>query len=196
MIHAPKLPKNLRISHGSHDNYGEGSCALEWVDLLDRKRRGERILKSTKLTDSPACTCPVIAAFVRTWNDGFPDSEEGDTDRKRLIGPLLLPMLDTSSTREVETQRAWMATDWLARVHAPAFLELAGLGEHARQLRGLAPLVDDASAGAAQASLSAARSAAESAAVEALAPTVATIQKSAQALVLEMCVVGRGGEGT
>lgn len=66
-----RLPKTLVIARGCHSSYGNGACALELVDYLARRR--ERVLKSTKLTDRPACVSPVLAAFVRRWNDDLPD---------------------------------------------------------------------------------------------------------------------------
>lgn len=186
-----KLPRSYRLTKGGHDTYGEGTCALELVDYLDRKRRGVKVSKDDALTDSPKCVLVCIRTFVVNWNDSLGEGEDGDVLRKKLIGPLLLPMLDTATTNEDETTRAWMATDWLARVHAPAFLELAGLKDVAKQLRKLRPLVDDASAASQQEILSAAWSAAESAARSALHPTVEVLQASAQDLVLRMCAVGR-----
>ncbi len=35
-------------------------------------------------SDHPACVCPVIAAFMRSWNDGL-----SDKDRNRLLLPLI-----------------------------------------------------------------------------------------------------------
>jgi hypothetical protein len=191
------LPKNLTIAHGQHDTFGEGACALELVDYLDRRRAGKRVRKADKLTDHPACTSPVIAAFVRGWNDALPD----DATRTRLLAPLLPLMLDTADAPAVETRRAWMAVDWLARVHVPAWLELAGLGPHAAALRGLGVLRDAESAGAARpaidaawaaagaAAWDAARAAAGAAARAAAGPTVALLQASAQDLVRSMCEV-------
>jgi len=159
-----KMPAKFRLSYGTHSKYSKGTCALELVDYLDRKRRGVKVSGESSLTDAPACVSRVIRSFVVSWNDGLGQGEENDEKRTRLLGPLLPLLLDTATTGEDEETRAWMATDWLARVHAPAFLELAGLHEIAAQLRALRPLVDDASASSQQEILSAAWSAAWSAA--------------------------------
>ncbi len=151
------------LSEGNHSTFGQGTCALEVIDWIDRTRRGAWVTSDTVMTDRPACVSAVLGAFVRTWNDGLPSDE----DRGRLLGPLLHLLLDTATTAEDEERRAWMATDWLARVCAPAWLVAAGLHEIAAELRELAPLVDDASAMGAQAKLSAAYSGAESAAYSA-----------------------------
>jgi hypothetical protein len=41
---------------------------------------------------------------------------------------------------DTDERRAWLCADWLVRVHAPAWLDLAGLGRRARGLRRLPPL--------------------------------------------------------
>ena len=165
-------------------------------------------------SDHPQCACPVIGAFLRNWNDALPS----DAERDRLLKPLVPRLVGSRSTGEVELRRAWMALDWLARVHAPAWLELAGLTEHAELCRSMAEFKDDASckanrqiqvaAGAAAwaAARAAARAAAWAAAMAAavdaawaaaraaarskLAPTVATLQLSALELIDRMLLVG------
>ena len=77
-----KIPKSAHLSHGAHNVYGDGTCAMELVDYLDRRRRTKRVLRTDKLTDHPACVCPVIGAFMRSWNDAL-----GDKDRNRLLLP-------------------------------------------------------------------------------------------------------------
>ena len=97
-----------------------------------------------------------------------------------------------------------MATDWLARVHTPAWLRLAGLTEEAQALESCARIVDAVTARAAQpmldaarekgaAARAAARAAAWDAAWAALQPTVETLQASAVDLMQAMCAVGRDG---
>ena len=41
---------------------------------------------------------------------------------------------------DTDDRRAWLCVDWLVRVHAPAWLDLAGLGRRSRALRRLEPL--------------------------------------------------------
>ena len=77
-------------------------------------------------SDHPECACPVISAFLRSWNDGLPN----DAERDRLLKPLI-PLLVNTRNKNLEKQRALMAADWLIRVHTPAFLRLAGLTKQA-----------------------------------------------------------------
>jgi hypothetical protein len=115
-------------------------------------------------SDQPACACPVIGAFMRSWNDSLPDDEI----RTRLLRPLLPLLVGSRSTTAVELQRSYLALDWLARECAPAWLSLRDdLKAHAVALRGLAPLTDATSCLAAQKTLAAALDAALDAAWDA-----------------------------
>jgi hypothetical protein len=203
----PTLPSDITLDVGAHDKLGDGACAMEMVDYMFRVSQGAKLSKRSKLSDHPECTCPVIAAFMRAWNDALPDA-----DRTRLLAPLLLDAIGTRGTEEDAQRRAWMATDWLTRVYAPAFLELAGLSDFARQLRELKALLSTEAATVAQPTIDAARAAAwaaaraaasdaaraaasdaaRAAAKEKLAPVVAELQASAQQLVRDMCAVTKG----
>ncbi len=143
--------ETLTLKEGAHSDSASGFCAMEAAAYV----AGE------DWTDHPQCVCPVIGAFMRSWNDGLPS----DADRDRLLKPLIPQILDTRSTREVEVQRSYLALDWLARVQAPAFLSLRDdLKAHAVALQHLAPLTDPASCAAAQPTLDAAWAAAGTAA--------------------------------
>ncbi len=198
-----KLEQITTLARGKHDE-GEAMCAMEAVAWL----AGE------PWSDAPQCASPVIAAFMRSWNDALPD-----TDRARLLLPLLPDVIGTRTTDADDETRAWMATDWLVRVNAPAWLDLTpSLEAHAAALRALPPIMssavardsqlvitaawDAASVAARYAAWAAARDAARDAAWvagsvaardvagAALAPTVTTLQASAQDLVRRMCAVG------
>ena len=140
----------LALKSGGHKGINDGLCVMEAVAYVARE----------PWSDHPQCACPVIAAFMRSWNDGMRSDEE-----RELLKPLIPLLVDSKSTPEIENKRAWMACDWLVRTHCPAFLELAGLEDHANALRGADELVDDVSANKSSAAWSAARSAAWSAAM-------------------------------
>ena len=192
----------IHFEHGNHSSPADGVCVMEAVALLAGEPFG----------DHPSCVSPVIGAFMRSWNDSLPTVE----DRDRLLKPLVLDIMGTNTGVEDDERRAWMATDWLVRVHAPAWLRLAGLNEQADRLASLHELradttpaiqpvldavrKDAAAAGAAAwaaagaaawaAAWAAARTAAWAAARAALQPTVAELQSAAQDLVRAMCAVG------
>lgn len=77
---------------------------------------------------SPQCVSPVLAAFGRGWNDGMRSNEEREQLKQYI------PLLVGTVAPELEAQRAFMALDWLCRVHLPAWLKLAGCGEQAALL--------------------------------------------------------------
>ena len=179
----------LHLSSGSHESFERGLCVMEAVSYV----AGE------PWSDKPACACPVISAFLRSWNDGLPT----DAERDRLLKPLIPSLVDTKSTMAVEERRSYMALDWLVRVYTPKFLDLVPtLAPHAKALRDLEEIADLAGAAAAgtltaaagdaarDAAWAAARDAAWAAAGEALKPTVAELQQSALDLVNRMIVVG------
>ena len=180
------------LSKGDHRSREKGVCALEAVAWL----------AGLPHSDAPACVCPVIRAFVVSWNDAIPD----DVRRTALLKPFLLKMLDTKSTPAVELTRSYLAFDWLVRVQMPAWLDLSQtLAQHATALRACAPLVDRATIDAATPSLTAAwaaawdaawdaaraaaRAAAGAAARAKLQPTVELLQASAADLLDRMIAV-------
>ena len=108
------------LSAGAHEHVGEGACVMEAVAYV----AGE------PWSDTPACACPVLGAFLRTWNDDL-----SDTDRDRLLRPLVRRLVGSRSTPEVEARRSWLAMDWLVRTNAPAWLQLVpALVPHAAAL--------------------------------------------------------------
>lgn len=131
---ARELPADLRLGSGSHPepNGDFNACVMEAVAYV----AGE------PWTDHPKCASPVIAALLRSWNDSM-----GDDDRQMLM-PLVPRLVGTASTPAVEETRAWMATDWLVRECAPAWLRLAGLTDHAHALEGLAAVMSPEAAAA------------------------------------------------
>ena len=147
-------------------------------------------------SDRPACASPVVAAFLRSWNDGI-----SDDDRDRLLpAAVWVPRLVGSRGDDAtEERRAYLALDWLVRVHSPAWLDLVpSLAPHAAGLRALPEIVDMTTAGragdtvraAGDAARDAAWAAARAAAGAALRPTVETLQQSAHGLLDRMLACG------
>ncbi len=143
----PKLPpeelSRIVIAHGGHEERGDELCSMELVAWMAGEPH----------SDSPACTSPVIAAFVRSWNDAIPD----DATRTRLLKPILPRLIGTVGSPAVEQRRADLAFDWCVRVSTPAWLDLAGLKDEANTLRSLRPLLDRSAVLASLAALDRAR---------------------------------------
>ncbi len=142
------------LKAGGHAAREQAVCAMEAVAWLAGEPH----------SDHPSCACPVIGALMRSWNDAITTDEK----RTALLKPLLPLLLNSKSTPEVELRRSYLAFDWLARVQAPAWLDLSPtLKPHADTLRALAPLADKASVQAADKPLAAAGDAAGAAAGDA-----------------------------
>ena len=196
------IPDALVLSAGSHQSRQDGMCVMEAVSYV----AGER------WSDAPQCTCPIIAGFLRSWNDGLPT----DADRDRLLRPLIPAVIGTRSTLAVELRRAAMAADWLIRIYTPAWLRLAELEEQARALESLPEIADFAQCSSITPTLKAVRADAASiwadvrtaagdaawavawavagdaawdAAGDALEPTTKALQDSAVQLVRRMAAV-------
>ena len=141
----------MSLFSGSHKSLNEGACIMEAVAYV----AGE------SWSDRPACACPVISAFLRSWNDSLPT----DADRDRLLKPLVLQLIDTKATSDVEERRAYLALDWMIRVFTPKWLDLVpSLAPHTNRLRNLEEIADFAGASVAGASVRAAGAAAGAAA--------------------------------
>jgi hypothetical protein len=110
------------LNSGGHNDFESGFCVMEAVSYV----AGE------PWSDIPQCACPVIATFLRGWNDALPDDLRTD-----LLRGLIPRLVGTKSTPEVELKRSLLAADWLVRIHTPAWLRLAGLNAQAESLSGL-----------------------------------------------------------
>ena len=144
-----RLSQVRNLCRGSHNPDGQW-CFLEAVAYVAGEPWG----------DAPECVCPVLGAFLRTWNDDLPT----DAERNRLLLPLIPGLVNSKRGVAVEGRRSWAALDWLVCVHTPAWLEAAGLDGHARALAEATPLTGEASLAALLSTLRNARSAAEGAA--------------------------------
>jgi hypothetical protein len=81
---------------GQHASPESGVCVMELASML----AGE------PFSDHPQSVCPVIASFMRTYNDGLDDGS-----RQELYG-LAADVVGTRSTRAVEQLRGEIALDW------------------------------------------------------------------------------------
>ena len=126
-IDLSKLPP---LASGSHKSINDGMCIMEAVAYV----AGE------PWSDSPACACPVISIFLRTWNDALPDDE-----RNTLLRPFVPLLIGTRGHKALERRRAAMAADWIIRDYTPAWLRLAGLTTQANALAAMPEITDFAS---------------------------------------------------
>ena len=104
--------KTIKLQNGAHDSFEDGMCAMEAAAYIAGEPH----------TDHPACACPVITAFMISWNDSISDTEE----RTRLLSPLIPLTVGTRSTKEIENRRVWLCMDWSIRTFTPEWLDLCG----------------------------------------------------------------------
>lgn len=125
----------LILSHGSHTKADKESeqkmCAMEAVAWLAGEEH----------SDHPSCTCPVIAALVRRFNDRL----WNDDERNTLIRPLLPILIGTNASREVAIKRGYLAADWSIRTMLPILCHVLGLEDQAKSCEALPAVIDQAS---------------------------------------------------
>jgi hypothetical protein len=91
MVMEPSLShQTITLRPGRHRGPEEGACAMELASML----AGERF------TDHPRAVCPVIAAFVRPYNDRI-----GPVRRADLYG-VAARVVGTAGDRELRRLRA------------------------------------------------------------------------------------------
>ena len=122
-----KILDGLVLGSGEHSGPDDGFCVMEAAAYV----AGEQ------WTDHPQCVCPVIASFLRSWNDSLRSDEE----RTRLLTPLITEIVGTRSTAETELARVMLCIDWACREWLPTWLDLVpSLAEHATVLRSCKPI--------------------------------------------------------
>jgi len=100
MTHASH--QTVRLSQGKHRDPDHGACVMELASML----AGE------PFSDRPRCVDPVIAAFLRTYNDGLDDK------RRQDLYPLAAEAVGTCSVSGVQSERARMCLRWAQTRHA------------------------------------------------------------------------------
>jgi hypothetical protein len=94
--------QTVRLSQGKHRGPEHGACVMELSSML----AGEAF------TDRPRCVDPVIAGFLRTYNDGI------DETRRQDLFPLAAEVVDTRAVAGVQAERARMCLAWAQERHA------------------------------------------------------------------------------
>ncbi len=68
---SPVNHQTIRLGRGKHSSPEDGACVMELASML----AGE------PFTDHPSCACPVIGAFLRSYNDSLDDERRQDLYR-------------------------------------------------------------------------------------------------------------------
>ncbi|MGH2948261.1 MAG: hypothetical protein ACRDPC_18735, partial [Solirubrobacteraceae bacterium] len=93
--------QTVRLSQGKHRDPDHGACVMELASMLG----GE------PFSDRPRCVDPVIAGFLRTYNDGIDDRRRQD-----LYG-LATDVVGTRAVAGVQAERAHMCLRWAQARH-------------------------------------------------------------------------------
>ena len=149
----------VRFGRGSHlPRLATGDrdmCIMEAVAFFASETWG----------DSPLCACPIISAFLRSWNDTLSDD---DRDRLLPADKWVPRLIGSRSNAAVEERRSYLILDWIVRVYTPAWFDLVpGLVPQAAALRAL-PEIDEPTAQNARNVLWSAREAAQNAPYDAV----------------------------
>jgi hypothetical protein len=86
----------VRLTTGGHSSPREGVCVVELASLIAQE----------EFSDRPDCVCPVVAAFLRGWNDRAPYAE-----RQRLA-PYAERIVGSRGDREVTRERRDICLQW------------------------------------------------------------------------------------
>jgi hypothetical protein len=88
--------QTIRLSKGKHASPAEGACVMELASML----AGE------PFSDRPASVCPVIAGFLRAYNDRI------DDERRQDLYRYAAEVVGTRSTPDVERARERRCLAW------------------------------------------------------------------------------------
>ncbi len=121
--------QTIRLSKGKHASPGEGACVMELASML----AGE------PFSDRPASVCPVIAGFMRAYNDRVDDERRQDLYRyaAEAVGTRARPEVEHARERrclawadEMRRQRPrplrWVARSGPASIDRRLGLDAAG----------------------------------------------------------------------
>jgi hypothetical protein len=104
--------QTVRLAKGRHASPRLGVCVMELASML----AGDRF------SDRPASASRVIAAFLRTYNDGI------DDQRRRELYPLASLIVGTAAGRAVERERMSRCLEFAGRLGAGAPTGRAAIG--------------------------------------------------------------------
>jgi hypothetical protein len=126
--------EEYEIVEGVGNRESHELCVMSLAALLAGAPHGDEV----------PCACRVVRAFAIRLNDSLP------RDARQALKVVAPEILNTRGSRALETRRAFRCADWAVREVAAGALVAAELVENALALRGLDPVVDEATARAAR----------------------------------------------
>lgn len=104
--------QTVRLSRGKHRRPEDGACVMELSSML----AGE------EFSDRPASVCPVIAGFMRAYNDAI------DDDRRQDLYAYASTVVGTRGGPELERRRGEACVAWAEKMRPPQSRILGRLG--------------------------------------------------------------------
>jgi hypothetical protein len=95
--------QTIRLIRGRHTSPERGACIMEVASML----------ADEPFSDEPRCVCPVIAEFLRTYND------QVDDDRRQDLWAYAALVIHTKADVRVERERANLCLDWWLQTSSP-----------------------------------------------------------------------------
>jgi hypothetical protein len=92
--------QTIKLDRGKHSSPQEGACVMELASML----AGE------PFSDHPHSVCPVIASFLRAYNDSIDDGPRQD------LYAFASMVVGTRSDADIERARSARLTEWTAEL--------------------------------------------------------------------------------
>ena len=88
--------RRVRLAQGAHSSPEEGVCVVELASVIAKE----------EFSDRPECVCPLIASFLRGWNDRASHAE------RQLLGPYAARIVGSRGNRKVTRERRDICLAW------------------------------------------------------------------------------------
>jgi hypothetical protein len=99
--------QTVRLGRGDHPEQASGMCVLELASVL----------AGDEFDAYPPSVCPVIAAFLRCYNDLV------DNARRQDLIPYAAAVVGTRADKRKEAERARLCRKWVVEVARPGWLD-------------------------------------------------------------------------
>jgi len=93
---SPVTYQTIKLGKGKHSSPDDGACVMELASML----AGE------SFTDHPSSVCPVIASFLRAYNDSI------DDDRRQDLYAYASKVVGSRTSADIQRARAELLSGW------------------------------------------------------------------------------------
>ena len=112
--------QTIRLGRGKHASPAEGACVMELASMLARE----------PFSDHPVSVCPVIGAFLRTYNDSVEDGRRQDlyAYASKVVGSRATEAVERARQAHLERWARRSAASGTSRLRLPRWLGLLCAG--------------------------------------------------------------------